>query len=377
MSFFCVPKQVGVEDKSLGAEMVKAWRKDGFFYINIDTEQDKLLTRAFGASRSFMKKPVEYKRLCINDLSFSGYYVGNEYTIDAENNGRHIEAWETYNICKDLPMDDRRVIDKWPCHGPVPWPSAVSGYRNTMQSWLNELGQIGTSVVELIALALGLNRTTISALCVDGWHRLQTLHYPARDPVNIGKGLSSHTDNGMLVLLAQDPVGGLHVRPPIEGELRLRNWLDTESTAGMYEDVEPWHFVVPRNCTLVCFPGDTFQLLTDSFILATPHKVSLNSQERFSFAYFHEPNFNAVVRSLVLKDGSPSEVCLPDSQQEAESEQCIYYGRFFTSLWTRSYPLRPATRRILHDDPKCRERLAFLQKSAFAVKQNGNESLAI
>lgn len=74
-------------------------------------------------------------------------------------------------------MEERRVEEHWPCHGPVPWPNGVSGYREAMLAWMNELGRVGTRIVELIALGLGLQRRAISAMCEDGWHRMQTVGF--------------------------------------------------------------------------------------------------------------------------------------------------------------------------------------------------------
>ena len=51
--------------------------------------------------------------------------------------------------------------------------------------------------------------------------------------------------------------------------------------------------------TLTCFAGDTLQYLTNDILLSTPHKVRLNTRERFALAYFHEPNFNAKIRPIV------------------------------------------------------------------------------
>jgi isopenicillin N synthase-like dioxygenase len=118
------------------------------------------------------------------------------------------------------------------------------------------LGEVGDQLVQAVALGLGLGREAIRSLTVDGWHRLQTVHYPERSPANAGRaGLSSHTDNGMLVLVAQDTVGGLFIRPPVAGEHRPCNWLPAESTSGLFEEVGPWHRVETKPGTLVCFPG--------------------------------------------------------------------------------------------------------------------------
>jgi len=52
----------------------------------------------------------------------------------------------------------------------------------------------------------------------------------------------------------------------------------------MYEDEEPWNFVRPVPNVLTVFPGDILQLLTDGALLSTPHKVELNTRERYTMA---------------------------------------------------------------------------------------------
>jgi isopenicillin N synthase-like dioxygenase len=135
------------------------------------------------------------------------------------------------------------------------------------------------------------------------------------------------------VIAAQDDVGGLYIRPPVPGERRNRNWLETESSAGMYENEQPWTFVRPVPGTLTVFPSDILQFLTNGFLLSTPHKVRLNTRERFTMAYFHEPSFKASVRPLGDPDGDVT-----------------HYGTHFTSMFTRCYPDRVTTRRIYAED---------------------------
>jgi isopenicillin N synthase-like dioxygenase len=127
----------------------------------------------------------------------------------------------------------------------------------------------------------------------------------------------------------------------VEGERRNRNWLEGESSAGMYDDVEPWNFVRPVPHTLTVFPGDILQFLTGGYLLSTPHKVRLANRERFALAYFHEPNFEATARPLF----------------DPSSAESIHYGTHFTNMLMRCYPERITTRRILAD-----ERLAHLPR---------------
>lgn len=68
-----------------------------------------------------------------------------------------------------------------------------------------------------------------------------------------GRGIGSHTDYGLLVIAAQDEVGGLFIRPPYEDE-SYANW--QTSSAGMAEDDHRWVYVPPVPNTFTVFPGE-------------------------------------------------------------------------------------------------------------------------
>ena len=91
---------------------------------------------------------------------------------------------------------------------------------------------------------------------------------------------------------------------------------------------------------LLCCSGSTvnrqarLQFMTGGRLLSTPHKVRLNTRERFALAYFHEPNFQACARPLF----------------DAASDEAIHYGTHFTNMFTRCYPQRITTRRIVEED---------------------------
>ncbi|KAJ5593203.1 hypothetical protein N7537_010107 [Penicillium hordei] len=150
-----------------------------------------------------------------------------------------------------------------------------------------------------------------------------------------GRGIGSHTDYGLLVIAGQDEVGGLFIRPPAADE-KLENW--KKSAAGFREDDERWVYVPPVPGVFTVFPGDIMQFMTNSYLPSTPHKVGLNTRERFAFAYFHEPSFQAVISPVAkLYDGQP-----PD--------ETIHYGTHFTNMFMRNHPDRVTTQRILSED---------------------------
>ena len=326
---FRVPDRVSGtgSDVRLAHDMVRAWQRDGIFQVATDADQDRVTADAIEASRRFFRQPMEVKSRHVSDLTYSGYIASGEEVTAGE-----ADYSEIFTVCKDVAADDPRVAQRWPCHGPVLWPDAE--YRARMLALTGQFGALGDKLLRLLALGLGLaDIDALTALARDGWHHMRVLRFPALSE-QTSRGIGAHTDYGMLVIAAQDDVGGLYVRPPVEGERRNRNWLESESSAGMYEDEEPWTYVTPHPSVLTVFPGDILQFLTGDRMLSTPHKVKLNTRERYAMAYFHEPNFNTTVRPLDRPDG----------------DEHIHYGTHFTNMFLRCYPDRITTRRIEAED---------------------------
>lgn len=314
-------------DLDLASQMIQAWRIAGIFQVATNIIQDSKLKNAFEASKKFFQMPLDFKSQCINDLSYSGYIANGE-----ELTAGKCDYSEIFTICKDIPLDHDCIQAHWPCHGSVPWPN--ENYHQSMKALMDELGIMGEKLLKLIALGLGINDiNTFTKLTRNGWHHMRVLRFPPISEISI-RGIGAHTDYGLLVIAVQDDIGGLYVRPPVEGENRNRNWMSDESSAGMYENDEPWIFVKPMPSVVTVFPGDILQLMTNGYLLSTPHQVRLNTKERFAMAYFHEPNFNTCVGSVF----TPS------------SHEYIHYGTHFTNMFMRCYPNRITTRRIHKED---------------------------
>jgi isopenicillin N synthase-like dioxygenase len=326
---FHLPSSVSGTDSDvqLGRALIRAWQTDGILQVATTAQQDGITRTAVEASRRFFSLPLEAKAGHVSDLTYSGYIASGEEVTAGE-----ADYSEIFTVCKDVPESDPRVQEQWPCHGPAPWPDRA--YAQSMTAFMEQLGAIGEKLLRLTALGLGLaDIDALTNLTRDGWHHMRVLRFPAAS-AHTARGIGAHTDYGLLVIAYQDDVGGLYVRPPVEGERRNRNWLPDESSAGMYEDEEPWTYVTPVPGVLTVFPGDIMQFLTGGALLSTPHKVRLAAQERYAMAYFHEPNFNACVRPLTDPVG----------------EDHIYYGAHFTNMFMRCYPDRVTTRRILAED---------------------------
>ena len=349
LTTFTLPCQVdGTEtNRTLGKLMVDTWRKDGIFQVNLTDNQGSEFGEAFELSKDYFKRPVSEKEKHVDDQSFSGYIASGEEITDGI-----ADYSEIFTITKDLPLSDSRVQQKWPCHGPCPWPDRR--YEMTMKGLMALFGECGEKILHLTALGLGLaNPRSLTSLTDDGWHHMRVLRFPQTNKTNgkgkPSRGIGAHTDYGLLVLAAQDDVGGLFVRPPVSGE-SIRNW--EKYSGGHKENDDNWSFVPPVKNVLTVFPGkfnicvygpgylkqllgDMMQYMTNDYLPSTPHKVVLNTRERYAFAYFHEPNFSSVVQPLPEYGGQG---------------QGIHYGKHFTDMFMRNYPERVTAKRMRAED---------------------------
>lgn len=350
---FVLPETVSADKESthLGKAMIQEWRKTGIFQIQMTSAQEAMLTECFKTSKNFFRRPAEEKAKHVDDQSFAGYIASGEEITDGI-----ADYSEIFTVTKDLPQSDPRVQQRWPCHGPTPWPNEE--YKSRMDELMKLLGDSGEKLLKLVGLGLGLeDPDALLDLTDDGWHHMRILRFPHVNKTNgkgkQGRGIGSHTDYGLLVIAGQDHVGGLFIRPPITGE-NAKNW--KSSAAGLNENDDKWLFVPPVPNTLTVFPGispsqpftslklttfsnpgDMMQLMTNDFLPSTPHKVGLNYDERYAFAYFHEPNFSSVIETL------PE---YADKTQDTESSEGIHYGTHFTNMFMRNYPERITAKRI-------------------------------
>jgi isopenicillin N synthase-like dioxygenase len=252
LTTFALPSQVhGTEaDYALGEQIVETWRKDGIFQVQMSGEHAATFKEAYRFSKKFFQLPFREKAKHVDDQSFSGYVASGEELTDGI-----ADYSEIFTVTKDLPLSDPRVQQKWPCHGPCPWPDRM--YAEVMDRVMAVLGQSGETLLKLTALGLKLrDPNTFTNMTEDGWHHMRILRFPHVDKTNgkgkPGRGIGSHTDYGLLVLASQDDVGGLFVRPSVKGET-IRNW--EKSAAGHQENDEKWTYVPPVENVLTVFPG--------------------------------------------------------------------------------------------------------------------------
>ncbi|MFI1710415.1 2-oxoglutarate and iron-dependent oxygenase domain-containing protein [Streptomyces griseoruber] len=180
------------EDIRLGQRMIEAWQRDGIYQVAIPPAQRSVVADAYAASRRFFSLPLADKSRHLSDLSYSGYVASGEEVTDGVQDGSEI-----FTVTKDVSLDDSRVAENWPCHGPVPWPDEQ--YREAINAYMEQSGDLGERILRLTALGLGQDIEAFTRLTDDGWHHMRVLRFPAASATT-DRGIGAHTDYGLLVI---------------------------------------------------------------------------------------------------------------------------------------------------------------------------------
>jgi isopenicillin N synthase-like dioxygenase len=266
------PAQAQAVAKALG----HACRDVGFFYISGHGVPPALMERVFDTSAAFFTGPASIREA----VSFSGpgdnrgyIRLGGE-TLDP---GKPPDVKEAFNIGLELPPDDPQMLARAPFRAANLWPD-MPGFRDTMLDYFNRVWRLGRDLHRRFALDLGLEPDYFETRLDRPNATLRLLHYPqSTTPPSEGQlGAGVHTDYGNVTLLATDEVGGLMVQD------RSGRWLDAP--------------VIPD--TFVCNIGDCLMRWSNDVYVSTPHKVVNPGKDRYSVAFFLDPNPDAVVACL-------------------------------------------------------------------------------
>jgi isopenicillin N synthase-like dioxygenase len=257
---------------SVAAELGRACREDGFFYVVGHGVAEDLLRALEEQSREFFALDLEQKlriSMAHGGRAWRGYFPpGGELT-----SGRP-DLKEGLYFGAELPAEHPAVLAGTPLHGPNLFPDRPAGLRATVLSYLTELTRLGHTLMAGVAASLGLAESYFAERYTgDPLILFRIFNYPAM-PVPEGSwGVGEHTDYGLLTILNQDGTGGLQVRA-------RSGWIDAPPVPGSF----------------VCNIGDMLDRLTGGRYRSTPHRVLPSvGRDRLSWPFFFDPNMAADV----------------------------------------------------------------------------------
>lgn len=310
----------GTGDKETVAEQIRHACLDmGFFYIKGHGVDEALQDRLEQLSRQFFAQDLETKlelRMERAGRAWRGYFpVGGELT-----SGRP-DLKEGLYFGAELRADDPRVQAGVPLHGANLFPANIPEFRETVLAYTAAMTQLGQTLMQGIALSLGLEASYFAdRYTADPLILFRIFNYPP-EPANVGTppswGVGEHTDYGLLTILKQDDAGGLEVK----------------SKSG-------WIAAPPVPGAFVCNIGDMLDRMTGGRYRSTPHRVrNTAGRSRLSFPFFFDPNFDAEVKRIESPDLEP----VMDDQESRWDRSSVHaftgtYGDYLLNKVGKVFP---------------------------------------
>jgi isopenicillin N synthase-like dioxygenase len=272
------PLRLGGADglRDVAGALGEACRGVGFFAVTGHGIDPAVTGKVFAAARDFFGRPAAEKTaLSITRSPHNRGYVGiGTETLDET---KPTDLKEAFNIGLDLPADHPEVVAGKPFRGVNLWPE-IPGWRETMLAYFDAAWRLGRLLHRGFAVDLGLDPEHFDSRLDAPMAILRLLHYPPR-PGTVASGqmgAGTHTDYGNVTILATDGVAGLQVRR------RDGVWLDAPPVPGGF----------------LCNIGDCLMRWTNDVYVSTPHRVQPPERERYSVAFFLDPNPDALVEAL-------------------------------------------------------------------------------
>lgn len=273
--------------KETAVKLREACIETGFFYLDDHSIPTSFVDEVFAQSKALFDLPLSEKIKLSDKATNRGYTAFEEQKLDVSTQIRRGDTKEGYYIGKHIPKESPD-FDPIKFRGPNVYPNGSNSslsnpdkFRNIMDSYLNQLSDIGFQLVRLLALALHLPEHHFDASFEHNpITTLRLLHY-SDETSDSSKGIFScgaHCDFGMITLLLVDSNPGL--------EIYYKNqWIP----------VPP-----PDKGLFIVNLGDTLERWTNGLFRSTLHRVVCKerAQERYSIPFFYQPNFDTAVECL-------------------------------------------------------------------------------
>lgn len=249
----------------------------GFFYLVNHGIEKEAFEKVFRESKKFFSLPLPQKMKLGHNKYHRGYTLMYSETLDPSSIFKG-DLKESFYVG---PAGDRNSlgdVNQWPPEEILP------SWRDTMETYYENLLTVARTLVRLISLALNLDDDFFEKIGAfhDPAAFLRLLHYPGEltDANHSNYGASAHSDYGMITLLATDGVPGLQICR--EKERKPQHWEDVHHLDGAF----------------IVNVGDLLERWTNCLFRSTLHRVLATGKERYSVAFFFEPNPDCVVECL-------------------------------------------------------------------------------
>ena len=245
----------------------------GFFSITEHGLSNDLVDKCYQLSKQFfdLEYEIKNKYSSVGSKGARGYTPKGIETAVGENVPDQKEFWHHGPVVDDTfdqKIPKNIIIEEMP------------EFNKYYDELYLELHKIGSRVLSVIALSLGIDKNFFTPWIEKGNSLLRSIHYPPVDSDLNPHRARAHEDINLITLLIGAEEGGLEV-------------LNKDGS---------WIKVSPSSEAIVCNIGDMMQLVTDKKLKSTTHRVIQDklteSKPRYSIPFFLHPAPSINLKSI-------------------------------------------------------------------------------
>lgn len=278
----------GVARAEKAAQLDGICRETGFLVLTGHGVPDAVIAAQWEAVRRFFAlPPAEKAQVAVADGAPYGWLgPGTEALARSRGEETPPDLKESFNggpLTVPEDVGDPAAYDF--CYRPTPWPD-LPGFRAAWQDYYREMEALAARIMAAFAEALGLERTFFAPFIGQPVSALRALRYPSVTEAAAGQQRAgAHSDYGSLTILLPGPgARGLQIA-------RAGDWVDVVAPAGA--------FVVNIGDLMARWTADRWVSTLHRVVAAPPQP------ERFSLAFFHQPDWQAEIVPLDGSDAYP------------------------------------------------------------------------
>lgn len=306
-----------VKGQQFISQLLETCHGPGFFYLTGHGVADEYDQQVLDIAQQFFELPLAEREAIAIGLSphFRGYtLLKNERT-----NGK-IDWRDQIDVGPEEPTPDLSPDDApWQrLRGPNQWPESLPMMPAIVQTWMEQVQQLGLALMRALAVGLGQPADFFDdRMTPSPYPRLKISRYPAQPDNEVGgQGLGLHHDSGVMTFILQDQTPGLQVMS--NGKLT-----DVDYLPGAY----------------VVNLGEMMQSATDGYLRATKHQVVSPppGKQRLSVAFFLNPRLDAIFEPIDLPAALAAEA--PGGQNTNPDDPVFHhFGQNTLKIRMRSHP---------------------------------------
>ena len=249
----------------------------GFFSITEHGLSKELVNNCYKSSKAFFDLDYEIKNIysSVGSKGARGYTPKGIETAVGEKIADQKEFWH------HGPVIDDSFDKKIPKNLNI---EQVPKFNSNFDQLYDELHKIGSRVLSVIALSLGLDSNYFTSWIEKGNSLVRSIHYPPVESMSNPHRARAHEDINLITLLIGAEEGGLEV-------------LNKDGS---------WIKVEPSSEAIVCNIGDMMQLVTDKKLKSTTHRViqdpEAEPKSRYSIPFFLHPSPSINLKSVFRED---------------------------------------------------------------------------